>query len=403
MGFVPFFSAPSARMGIMWTLSAVEKILAIEFGPAGTTNYLNLTLPKMNARGHFRLFTTHISEKDIILGDTERLKKAVLELERRYAPEYIFVLQSAVAAVIGVDLQRVVEELQPMTKARLIFVSCRMRSDWTTGVEKTLLQLAKELPAECGREQGCFNVIGSCMDEFNYLSDVNEVIRMMKDYFHFRVNGVMVNPSTLESLKKLGRAQFNLVLRKEGIPAAEHLKERFGTPYLYFRPYGALQTERVITKLEEMSGRKRDRDNFLADMETYQWAVEQLELLMERIRPKHTVVTGSRNLTEPLCEFLRAELRLKDVRGYCNSKRWACEELPYQEGLCRIEEAGTLALTDGISKSKLRLPAVQVSNPNYNRKILFPHTPYVGIRGGTYLIESIYQELEEYNKSGKAF
>ncbi|WP_141398590.1 nitrogenase component 1 [Anaerocolumna aminovalerica] len=49
---------------------------------------------------------------------------------------------------------------------------------------------------------------------------------------------ILPSHGSVNKIEEMGSAHINLVLREEGKKAAEELKERFGTPYLFGRPYG---------------------------------------------------------------------------------------------------------------------------------------------------------------------
>ena len=91
MSLVRFLPVPSDRMGMLWSLLTIAEALVLEYGPSGTTHYSmglygNLGVQVMN-----RLFTTHLSEDDVIMGDVKRLEDSILELDKMYRPKVVFV------------------------------------------------------------------------------------------------------------------------------------------------------------------------------------------------------------------------------------------------------------------------------------------------------------------------
>ena len=67
-----------------------------------------------------RMFTTHMSEDDVVMGDVTRLEEAIIELDKSYAPKAIFVVASSVTAVIGTDIKGVCRYMQNEVKAKLV-------------------------------------------------------------------------------------------------------------------------------------------------------------------------------------------------------------------------------------------------------------------------------------------
>lgn len=85
----------------------IQNAIVLEYGPAGTTHFGGGLYSSLGIRLSQSLFTTHISEDDVIMGDVTRLEKAIVEIDETYEPKVIFVVASAVIAVIGTDIKGV--------------------------------------------------------------------------------------------------------------------------------------------------------------------------------------------------------------------------------------------------------------------------------------------------------
>ena len=119
MSLCRYLPTPSDRMAVMWTLLNVGQAVVLEYGPAGTTHYSMGLFGNMGISPDQTLFTTHMSEDDVVMGDVTRLEDAIVELDRNYSPKVIFVIASAITAVIGTDLIGVCAYMQERGKARL--------------------------------------------------------------------------------------------------------------------------------------------------------------------------------------------------------------------------------------------------------------------------------------------
>ena len=75
MGLQRFKPLPSGRMGSLWTLSTIKNAALVEFGCMGHLFYSNVTLERTGIYDGCKLYSTHITETDIALGDTLRLEK----------------------------------------------------------------------------------------------------------------------------------------------------------------------------------------------------------------------------------------------------------------------------------------------------------------------------------------
>lgn len=111
---------PSYRMGLLRTLLKESKDLVLEYGTAGTTAYLMKTMKMRGEDVSDRLFTTGLSENEVVMGDVTRLENAIKRLDEAYAPKRIYVLSSAVSEVTGADVKGVCNYMQKEVKAEII-------------------------------------------------------------------------------------------------------------------------------------------------------------------------------------------------------------------------------------------------------------------------------------------
>ncbi|HEY8464223.1 MAG TPA: nitrogenase component 1 [Bacillota bacterium] len=71
-----------------------------------------------------RWFSTNLTETDVISGGESKLKETILEADRRFRPSAIFVLMSCTPAIIGDDLDDVINQLQSEVTATLVPLHC---------------------------------------------------------------------------------------------------------------------------------------------------------------------------------------------------------------------------------------------------------------------------------------
>ncbi|HCF51334.1 MAG TPA: nitrogenase [Syntrophomonas sp.] len=76
-----------------------------------------------NAFG-LRWINTNLDEVDVINGGEEKLRSAILYADREYRPSAIIVMNSCVPALIGDDIDTLIEELQQQVAARIVPVHC---------------------------------------------------------------------------------------------------------------------------------------------------------------------------------------------------------------------------------------------------------------------------------------
>ncbi|MFI3305663.1 MAG: nitrogenase component 1 [Rikenellaceae bacterium] len=111
---------PSYRMGLLWTLLEESNDLVLEYGTAGTTAYLMKTMMMRGVDVSDRLFTTGLSENEVVMGDVTKLENAIKKLDESYSPRRIYILSSAVSEVTGADVKGVCNYMQMEVKAEIL-------------------------------------------------------------------------------------------------------------------------------------------------------------------------------------------------------------------------------------------------------------------------------------------
>ena len=122
MKFYRYFPPPSDRMGALWTLCGIHDSCILEFGPSGNTSFAKSGFNNLNAEVNADIFTTHVTEDDIVFGDINRIRAALIEIDKIQRPKEIFILSSSLAAVSGTDVSGICEEIKDDINAKLILV-----------------------------------------------------------------------------------------------------------------------------------------------------------------------------------------------------------------------------------------------------------------------------------------
>lgn len=409
MGLYKYYPRPSGRMGALWTLAAVKGAVILEFGSMGHMIYAKRLIEQAGYAKDCQAFVTHLDEKDIALGMTSRIEKALDEILQKQRAEAVFLIPSSVPEVIGTDMEAICEELSFRYEGiPILYFPCgSFTMDYHKGIETALYELCKRLPEETerpvsshNRKELTCNIIGSAIDLHLFEADAREIERILKEAFGMKVSCVLSTRAEVKSIKKLGEATVNLVIRREGIKAGEVLKKRFGTPYLYGRPYGIEGTVKWLEQMEELLGITSDK-NFLAEEMkdchmVYDTLKHNLEFFGERIAFS---AGGNGDVVQGLREFAAAELGIKEGLFWCDSREEERAGIP-----CLTEEKILEALTtlpSGIlmaGKEYLRAAGKNTelrTDRGINEWNFNPHVPpYVGFRGAINLCSLWFHEIE---------
>ncbi|MCL6457832.1 MAG: hypothetical protein K6T85_07485, partial [Gorillibacterium sp.] len=76
-----------------------------------------------SARG-LRWISTNLDEVDVIQGGEKKLRQAVLLAEKEFRPEAIIVMNACVPALIGDDIDSILEDLQKQVSATIVPIHC---------------------------------------------------------------------------------------------------------------------------------------------------------------------------------------------------------------------------------------------------------------------------------------
>ena len=401
MSLVRFLPTPSDRMGIIWSLLAVQGAIVLEYGPAGTTHYSMGLYGGLGLRFQNRMFTTHMSEDDVVMGDVTRLEDAIVELDESYAPKVIFVVASSVTAVIGTDIKGVCRYMQNEVKAKLVaFEQGGFRGDYSIGLAETYKLLVRNLPKKGVAAEKCvYNIIGASVWRYRMASDIWEVKSLLDEALGLSCNACLCCDTSVEELEDMGLAQVNIVLGNEGLAAAKYLQEKFGTPYVYAVPYGYNGTLSFLAQVGEAVGREPD-SMVLLRLQTKEKSLSRISLftMMGNNKPKKAVVKGDYDLVQGVSAFLEqggitvlhkmCAHSLKaiaepaaDVEAYAEESDWLQVIRGLQDTLILADDVALLQADADNMK-------VLISAPFMNSAVA-THLPFMGEKGADFLLEQM--------------
>ena len=396
MGLYKYYPLPSDRMGALWTLLPIKGSCILEFGTSGTTRFELNSFARMQGDQNSKIFSTHLDETDIAMGQITRLDKAVDEIIENEKPPVLFIMPSTISATMGTDIAAHCKEYQQKyVDTKIIpITSDGFHGNWNTGIMDTLNILATNIPIETEKSKNItYNIIGSCADDYNYHSDSYEIQRILKDGFAATPNCIMTSDTHVTDLQAMGGSHVNIVLRNEGITAAQTLEKRFGTPYIFGRPYGLRGTIEWIKKVSEIL--KINCDNKFIEFEKNQLedAIKIASSLPIKRRKISVALGGHVDVVRGLKDFLENEACFEISHAWCNSPDMSTETIPfYRESQWeQIVKEGKFNIIMGnaitLKLAKNPCTKIQIDNPNYEFSFLkYPYTPYVGFRGALYLL-----------------
>ena len=398
MQLCKYYPVANDRMGIIWTLSSIEDACVIEFGPAGTTHYAVEGVGSLNGEDRARIYSTHMDQSDVTFGKYDRLEKAIVEIDENIKPKCMFVMASSISSIIWADIESVCDPLKDKVNSKLIPITTGgLKDDYNVGVEYMLNTLVKEITKDTDeRNINKYNIIGANVDKYNFLSDVEELKRTMKELFNKDANTIFTCDTSIEDIENAAKASLNIVVRKEGLKAAKYMKEKSNIPYIYNSLYGLTNMTNFIKEVEKIDGYELNNENYKKEVDAVRSNIINLKRRFYfyegnkkcAVFGDYDTVVGLKDLLEELgLEIDRSEVLYRDYNDESLiSGGSEFDRMKYLKNTELLGLFGDGPCLDMRHDSKLDL---QVSNPNLDRVNIYPFTPFVGFRGTLNIIEKI--------------
>ncbi len=405
MSLCRYLATPSDRMAVIWSLLSIEGAIVLEYGPAGTTHFSMGLYGTLGIDWQQRLFTTHMSEDDVVMGDVTRLEEAIVELDAGYEPQVLFVVASSISSVIGTDLKGVCNYMQQEVSCRLIPVEQGgFRGDYSMGLRDIQKQLVRVLPKDgVSKKPDTYNILGASMGRYRMASDVWEIENLLAESFGLTLHTSLCCHTSIEELETMGCAAVNIVVSAEGIEAAELLQQRFGTPYVYWPPYGYQKTLDMLRQVGSVLGRQPDRAVMMRiGMKMRSMSMFRMYGMMGGSKEKpQALVKGDYDLVVGLSAML-ADAGLTVTQKICShslksirSPEDGVVSYPVEKDWIRIIAAAQHAFVLGDDVALLQCDdtntKLRVSSPFINGSQVATHLPLMGEKGADFLMEYIEQ------------
>ena len=422
------FPVPSDYFGVLWALSGIKDLLILEHGSTGTCNYNAFNYMIMNRQSpKGKLFSSGMDEDDVVMGRDKKIKEAIVELDRKYHPEMIALVATGVTSVIGLDLQGIIEEIQPTINARMLsFPSGGFAGDYTIGIREVFGTLARDIAEDCTKKvrsndapswtKPCtVNIIGPTIDSFNIISDLAELERML-GLMGIRVNTVFTCNTDVDAIKNMACASLNLVTRDIGLEAAAILKERFGTPYYYGLPFGVKGSIDWMKDIASILGISLDKGMVRAELEKYGFSILELVNFLQNIDHLRAAISCPFDYSSGLAAMMRDEWGInpslivlpaspigsqrlnreanfglgKDVRLLIEPDSWTL-----QDAISSMNPHIVFGNSYDLQISRNVPIRIHAAFPAFDHIYRYDGTPFVGLRGHAYLTQTIVNLLNQ--------
>jgi nitrogenase molybdenum-iron protein alpha/beta subunit len=195
------------------------------------------------------LISTGLSESDIIYGGEDALELS-LDAAADRAVSTIFVLSTCIVDTIGDDVAAVCRKERSVPVIP-VPSSGFLGGTFQNGVNNALNAIA-ETTTPCTNDW-CVNIIGEKNLEYEVEENFSEVLRLLTA-LGIPVNLRFIRDCSMSDISRLGAARLNILRDDDLRPVGEHLRQRFGTPYLPSFPFGLAGTTGFLESVAETFG-----------------------------------------------------------------------------------------------------------------------------------------------------
>jgi nitrogenase molybdenum-iron protein alpha/beta subunit len=240
----PTLTSRSGGCTLTGALSVTTQVLnaaSIIHGPKGCAHHnfslFHATMLDNEQAALPDLVSSALDETDIIFGGEDALARSIRSVCTRDV-SFVFVLSTCIVATIGDDVEAVCGLDWPVPVIPVPTAGF-LGGTFQDGVNNALIALAgfSEPSPVCP----CVNIIGEKNLEYEVEENYAEVVRLLT-LLGLPAGIRFVHHLSLDDIPALGAAQLNILRDSSLVPVGDHLRQRFGTPYISSFPTGLSDT-----------------------------------------------------------------------------------------------------------------------------------------------------------------
>ncbi len=418
--------AGPAHIGTLRVASSFKNVHAIMHAPLGD-DYFNVMRSMLERERDFTPVTTSVVDRNVLArGSQEKVVDNITRKDGEEHPDLIVLTPTCTSSILQEDLANFVERAQMDAKADVLLADVNhYRVNEIQAADRTLEQIVQFYIAKARKqgtlatektEQPSVNIIGISTLGFHNNHDRKELIKLMTD-LGITVNLVLPDQASVEELKQLPRAWFNLIPYRElGPRTAQYLEQEFGTPSVDITPMGIVDTARCIRKIQQVlnaQGAAVDYESFIDTQTRYisQAAWFSRSIDCQNLTGKRAVVFGDNTHAAAITKVLAREMGIRVVMAgtYCKyDADWFreqvseyCDEVLISEdhaeianAIARLEPAAIFGtqMERHVGK-RLDIPCGVIAAPIHIQNFPVGYRPFVGYEGANQLVDLIYNSF----------
>jgi nitrogenase molybdenum-iron protein beta chain len=247
--------------GVFATASAIPGVLPIlhSGGGCGWANFFGFIGASgggmLGDSGAMMTPCTCLLEKQVVFGGEERLRDQIRSTYELMNGDLFVVTGGCIPALIGDDVESVVNEFRGTQDRPIINVKSSGFSGTSyDGYELFLGAVIDQFLEPRPVKKGVVNIFGvQPCQQIYWKGDLGEYERILNSV-GLEVNPIFGSRASVENLRRIPEAELNIVISPwQGHATAKKLEEKFGTPYIVYpgTPIGPIESERFLRQISE--------------------------------------------------------------------------------------------------------------------------------------------------------
>jgi light-independent protochlorophyllide reductase subunit B len=418
--------AGPAHIGTLRVASSFKNVHAIMHAPLGD-DYFNVMRSMLERERNFTPVTTSVVDRNVLArGSQEKVVDNITRKDGEEHPDLIVLTPTCTSSILQEDLQNFVDRAQLDSQCDVMLADVNhYRVNELQAGDRTLQQIIEYYIKKARKqgdldttktEQPSVNILGVSTLGFHNRHDCTELKRLMAD-LGITVNTVIPEGATVEQLKTLPKAWFNLVpYREMGPMAAQYLEAEFGTPSVDITPMGVVDTARCIRAIQGIlnaQGAAVDYEDFIENQTLHvsQAAWFSRSIDCQNLTGKKAVVFGDNTHAAAMTKILVREMGIhvvlagtyckydadwfrQEVSEYCDEVLISEDHGEIGDAIARIEPSAIFGtqMERHVGK-RLNIPCGVIAAPIHIQDFPIGYRPFLGYEGTNQIADLVYNSF----------
>ena len=343
------------------------------------------------------IFISGLTDIDAIMGNDEKFLRDIEDVAEELKPKFIALASSPIPFMNGTDFPGLARALTAETGIPAFSVPTSGMHDYVYGAGLALSEIARHFTGAAEKRKRKLNLLGVTPLDFGPQPMVDAMKRRLEKY-GWEILSTWAMGDTLEDLSHAGEAEVNLVVSSVGIPAANVLREKFGTPFLVGTPVEGYEDE-ISDALEKAAGSFYEAFEYKKEnpAETNGTQISGRQEELWKVTPDQVIYLRKKD--SPLSGFIPTpDITLigepvtmgslaAAIEQKCGKKVQLLCPLEITEGLLRQEDE--VIRGEEAMEEKLKTARIIVADPLYrpicSESATFYEMPHIAFSGRIYL------------------